>query len=214
MRTASSRIALVALTVVVGTSACRSFRGVGAEPVSTAPLPVTDATTGRLIQESLIIPEYDLSTGVGTLGGHGPSLGSSERFLAYPFVYRAGDGFHPVEKGGGGLEVPPGIAAAGRGWGIRGIFIFAHGYKPTRTFDLWSRILAPDRLKLTPLGSEEASATWERMRKMLAKQELSANDLDFMCYGCSSGAGSVPLRFTANERRTVERFFARWDPKQ
>jgi hypothetical protein len=201
-------LALVA--VVVGwcglLGAC--VGGLGKRATDQSPLRLSDAASGRAIGECLVVGLYDRNAGIGTLRGEGPGVSTPNKFIAHPFIYRAGERFRPVEGGGGGIGLPFGIAGAGRGWAIHGVVVIGRGFRPRYLGELWERSQGPtDELKLTRVSAGEWSEYARRLSLAVGGESIRAGDLEALL---DLNENERPrVEFTDADRRLVREFLAK-----
>jgi len=191
----------LSLTFIVG---CGSV-GPAQRPVDDTPPRFVDARTGTRVEPLLIIPKYGTSTGVSTLGGHGPGRMTAHRFLASPFVYWEGNRFHPSQPDSRGVLVGAALFA-GKGATLDGVVVISRGHKALWWWDLWER----DRQRLTLQPIDEATAYRRRLLALLESDDIRGRDLtnDELNIFSLIADYDLKLRFSAGDRRMIREFLA------
>ena len=85
--------ALTALASVATLTIAACSVGNDQRPVSDIPREFRSSAGGGLIEHVLILPMYEVMTGVSTKGGHGPGESTGRYVIAAPFRYRPGERF-------------------------------------------------------------------------------------------------------------------------
>lgn len=183
--------------------------GLGKRAVDQTPLRIVDVVSGRPITYCLVIPVYDRAAGVGTMAGEGPGASVVEyKFVANPFIYRTGDPFKPIERGGGGIGLPFGIAGAGNGWGIDGVVVVAKGFNPMYIYKLWDRAERPElRFTLAPVSAAEWTAYAARLTQAISAKTPKKGELASLL-GLYDSDG-FRAQFTESDRRLLTTFLSR-----
>lgn len=131
------------------------------------PFQIVDASTGKPIQEVIVIPRYSSFEGVSTMLGEGPGSGTYKDYLDKPFVYRTGELFLIKRPRSGGLPLLP-FVFIGKVRSIEGILIIAPKYRPLWVSNLWSTS-DERKLNLTPILDNEWSLLMEKELSPLVK---------------------------------------------
>ena len=172
------------------------------------PFQITDSSTGKPIQEVLVMPLYSSVSGV-FIAPEGPSKSSVSYYLKNPFVYRAGEKFLPKKPPVfTGLPLFP--VLIGKGRETEGVLFVASGYHPYWYNDLWWYPKNSDdkrKIALTPISDDD----WMK----LSKNQLNFlfNDDSYTNKSCQMWNLSEPCKIEVNyakkERETVRAFLER-----
>lgn len=170
----------VAVIVLIANSALQTgCWSVGKDQltISHQPFAFVDAKSGATLDRVLIVPKYLTSTGVSSGAGHGPGYMSNASFLAFPFVYGAGEAFAPAQPDSKGLVIGrPGDFFVGRGVSIRGVIVIVPGYRSEWVWPLWER--APNtKVLLQPLPAVEADEHLRRLQGLLGGSRIRGAEL-------------------------------------
>jgi hypothetical protein len=166
-----------------------------------------DANTGMLIDTVLVIPRYTLSAGLGSGGGHGPSVMGGKVLIAHPFLYRQGAPFNPQQPKAHGVIFLWPDAFAGSGTTLDGVLVVAPGYKSQWVWDLWRRDGKTKTLPLalTPLADPDASKELQTISAVIGQGSLSGPSKELFSY---AGEDPIQVRFTDEDKKTLRAFIA------
>lgn len=169
--------------------------------IPSEPFQIVDSTTGKSIDQILIIPRFSSFQGVSTMLGEGPGNGTYRDYLDKPFIYRPGEPF--ILK----LPKSTGINAififVGKGRSIQDILIVAQKYQPQRVSDLWSTG-DKRKLQLIPVSDDNWSALLERELRPIINDVSRINadcrfwDLPEKC--------SLEIHYDKKERKLIRSF--------
>jgi hypothetical protein len=194
----SHRIRCLAALAVLASAACSV--GNNQLPPSDIPREFRSSAGGGLIEHVLMLPMYEVLTGISTKGGHGPGEMTSRYVIAAPFRYRPGDRFVIPVPDAQGLGLPP-LFFAGRSTMLRGVAVIAREHRPLWMGDLWSdrveRVLTLDRM-----SSDEWRAPAERLRALVETGNLKTRTEDESWLNVIAGE-DVSLQLTARERAMI-----------
>ena len=174
------------------------------------PLNFKDSRSGAAVNEVLMLPEYDSTSGISTGAGHGPGVTTASLALAFPFVYDAGASFSPVQPRSNGIMLGrPGDFFAGRGVLIKGVIAIPQNCEPVWVWQLWDRP-ADAVIRVSCVNDGNAAATRGRLDKLLMSERIDGATLNERERAIFDVIDSdvVHIQFTAAERRLVHDFLS------
>lgn len=189
---------LLFVMLLIGFSDCANAQQ---KKIPKEPFQIVDASTGKPINQVLVIPVYYSFQGTSTLLGEGPGSGTYRYYLDKPFVYRTGEPFILKLPKSSGLNL--GLLFIGKGRTLNGIVVVAPKYSPQIVSDLWSTGEGR-KLQLKQVSDSDWSTLLERKLNPLVKDSSFPNgdcrfwDLPEKC--------SLEINYDEKEREVARSF--------
>ncbi len=193
-------VAALLLGLLVITFSC-VYRGRAQRLVRNEAIQFTDASTGKGIQNVLVIPYYSSFDGLAVTP-EGPNRGTQHGYLAAPFIYRAGTPFSPNQPKSTGVFWGP--LYTGKEIILERVIVVAAGHRRQWFSDLWSAASQQRRVRLNPISPQASSRELQTALVSLEKDKLSTpEERSFWELTSSTPIG---VRFNPTERELVRSF--------
>ena len=171
------------------------------------PFRFTDAITGKVIPEVLVLPRYSSARGI-FIAPEGPAKATYRNYLDKPFLYRTDTPF--ILKTPKFYLLPLFPFFIGKGRSIEGILIVAPKYRPLWLDNLWqTRDIWNTRdmrnLLLDPISDEEWSILLEQDLSPLMDESVLSVD-HFQFGGLYGDASRLHVDYNKRERELVKKF--------